>query len=1147
MKYATEPPLWAASESNYDAYGNVVRLQGPEGELATIDYSPGSFTYPIRQTTTVTKGKSPGEQITLVSTSQWDDRFGVVVETVDPNRRRVERELDGLGRLVLVTSTPSSDPTAPPITLQSFEYSLGTPLGSNYLERTSAINEGEYVVSRTYFDGMLRSVQEKTPAADGQWTTKHRRYGLHGVEIETLPFFTGSNSYTFLPYLPARPLYRTAYDWEGRVVKKWLEDSNGNAHYPTATETRLWDTVVTDPRGNRRTARRDGHGRIVRIEEQEGSTLRAVTRFDYNRIGNLVQVMDNAGNTTRLQYDSRGLRRAMEDPDLSNCGNPSDCPWRYAYNLSGQIIRQVDAKGQHIDFYADELGRVYHKDFQGDDDVLFSYDEGQNGLGRLSSVRNGIGNKVSYEYDNWGRTLRHERTVADSTFVLNTIHDLLGRITKVQYPTGETAEYVFDGGGRVSSVAFNGADILRSVVYDPLSRIVEIQWGNGLTTNQEYGPNEKLKSLSVGGGGDSPLHRLAYEFDEAGNTKAVYVVEEAWRRVYAYDWAGRLIDAQHQDRVVTRTCPEGLSWPSPLCDIFIDWETLKEWRWEYDEIGNMTYNSDWDTADPFSDGRYSYGSGAGPHAVTRIGTATSPHTFSYDANGFMVGEGESVGFAYDTDGNMLSVSDVSGGTDLVARFEYDGDGTRTRKMVTGSETELEIRYSGTHFEELLEDGVRSGNRYVLLGNSRVALITDRNPSKVLYLHPDVQGTIGLVTDENGEVVLRRQFAPYGELESEEGTDPGVRYGFTGAEHDRESELLHLGVRQYRPKIARFVQPDSTVPNPDDPQSLNRYAYARNNPVRYTDPSGFQEEEEDEYDPLDRHANRGELPPSPLMHVAGEGLMHASEYFYLQTAEFDEKVTVPVASWFGEEAFRRNPDMAWVEATVAHFGLSFITFLPRLLATPAWLRRLPEQTANDISVLHQSDDPDARLDAWLSLGGNGATLLGLVAGGAKAARGAGARGPRLNLSRVAAGEQRPILVRIRYTEAMARAAGDANFLRAAIEWAQMEDGVQLRVGARAATDATARAWSRRTMQRLGFDIEGRQAMHPVDSIINPYFMPEYAGYYFGNSSANLSMGAQLGNQLRGVPSNTPVFVEFVGFPAYEVAPAIAPPVVPTTWR
>jgi len=49
-------------------------------------------------------------------------------------------------------------------------------------------------------------------------------------------------------------------------------------------------------------------------------------------------------------------------------------------------------------------------------------------------------------------------------------------------------------------------------------------------------------------------------------------------------------------------------------------------------------------------------------------------------------------------------------------------------------------------------------------------------------------------------------------------------------------------RYYDPTLGRFIQPDTIVPQPGDPQSLNRYSYAGNNPVRYTDPSGHR------YDP-----------------------------------------------------------------------------------------------------------------------------------------------------------------------------------------------------------------------------------------------------------------------------------------------------------
>ena len=51
------------------------------------------------------------------------------------------------------------------------------------------------------------------------------------------------------------------------------------------------------------------------------------------------------------------------------------------------------------------------------------------------------------------------------------------------------------------------------------------------------------------------------------------------------------------------------------------------------------------------------------------------------------------------------------------------------------------------------------------------------------------------------------------------------------------DLVDYVARRYDPALARFIQPDTIVPQPGDPQSLNRYSYAGNNPVRYTDPSG----------------------------------------------------------------------------------------------------------------------------------------------------------------------------------------------------------------------------------------------------------------------------------------------------------------------
>jgi len=62
--------------------------------------------------------------------------------------------------------------------------------------------------------------------------------------------------------------------------------------------------------------------------------------------------------------------------------------------------------------------------------------------------------------------------------------------------------------------------------------------------------------------------------------------------------------------------------------------------------------------------------------------------------------------------------------------------------------------------------------------------------------------------------------------------------YTGHEYLDEVGLIHMNGRVYDPTIARFLSADPIIQAPTDLQSLNRYAYVRNNPLRYTDPSGY---------------------------------------------------------------------------------------------------------------------------------------------------------------------------------------------------------------------------------------------------------------------------------------------------------------------
>ena len=65
----------------------------------------------------------------------------------------------------------------------------------------------------------------------------------------------------------------------------------------------------------------------------------------------------------------------------------------------------------------------------------------------------------------------------------------------------------------------------------------------------------------------------------------------------------------------------------------------------------------------------------------------------------------------------------------------------------------------------------------------------------------------------------------------------MAYKYTGKERDSTTGLYFYEARYYDPVLGRFISPDTFVQGPIDPQTLNRYAYVRNNPILYNDPSG----------------------------------------------------------------------------------------------------------------------------------------------------------------------------------------------------------------------------------------------------------------------------------------------------------------------
>ena len=106
-------------------------------------------------------------------------------------------------------------------------------------------------------------------------------------------------------------------------------------------------------------------------------------------------------------------------------------------------------------------------------------------------------------------------------------------------------------------------------------------------------------------------------------------------------------------------------------------------------------------------------------------------------------------------------------------------------------------------------------------------------------------------DATGNVVTRYSFDAFGKVRNPNGSETGgtlsqSRRGFTGHEHISvgNSGLIHMALGQplngrvYDATLGRFAQADPTVQFAGASQSYNRYSYTLNNPLSYTDPTGF---------------------------------------------------------------------------------------------------------------------------------------------------------------------------------------------------------------------------------------------------------------------------------------------------------------------
>ncbi len=121
--------------------------------------------------------------------------------------------------------------------------------------------------------------------------------------------------------------------------------------------------------------------------------------------------------------------------------------------------------------------------------------------------------------------------------------------------------------------------------------------------------------------------------------------------------------------------------------------------------------------------------------------------------------------------------------------------------------------------------------------------------QVRYLHYDALNSVDLITDGYANVVERRSYDTWGKQRKvswRNSNNPAevlqqaiTNRGYTGHEAITEVGLIHMNGRVYDPELGRFTSADPYIQAPFETNSFNRYSYVWNNPLKYTDPTGYK--------------------------------------------------------------------------------------------------------------------------------------------------------------------------------------------------------------------------------------------------------------------------------------------------------------------
>jgi RHS repeat-associated protein len=693
------------------------------------------------------------------------------------------------------------------------------------------------LVSKTLYDGLGRTTETRQYEGGTNYIATQQQYDALGRASKT--------SNPFRPWQSESPVWTTTgFDALGRVISVTTPD---NAVVSTSYGGNT--VTVTDQAGKARKSVTDGLGRLKEVYEDPNG-LNYLTSYAYDVLDDLTTVTQGV-QTRTFVYDS--LKR------LSSASNPESGTITYGYDNNGNLTSKLDARSITTTFIYDALNRVTSKSYNDnpqtptvsyfyDSQTLPSgapsFDRGY-ATGRLVAVTYGSGSSAgTYRgYDQMGRVVRQYQRTDSVNYLVEATYWANSALKDETYPSVPGAgdrrvvSHVNDSAGRLASLSSAattyapGASV-SSIGYASHNALKTETYGNSLvhamTYNNRLQPNEIKLGTS---GAPTSIVDLVYNYGTTNNNGNVQSVTYAggglgYTQTFGYDQLNRLTTSQENS---------GANWSQTN---------------GYDRYGNRWVDL-----------------GGGNQSLYFNVANNRISGWSYDAGGNLLNDGAHA-YTYDAENKISKV-------DAVSAYVYDGEGQRVRKLV-GENLRFIYDMGGKQIAEFDGAAGTLKKEYIYGESGLVATIepTAINSNSTRYTTSDHLGSPRVITNSSAGVVSRHDYKPFGEELGSGiggrtaamgfGVADSLRQKFTSKERDNETGLDYFLARYYSSTQGRFTSPDEFTGGPDElyyfvddasdnptfyadlrnPQSLNKYQYAFNNPLRYVDPDGHDAEEVD---------------------------------------------------------------------------------------------------------------------------------------------------------------------------------------------------------------------------------------------------------------------------------------------------------------